>query len=241
MGAGRLCDHRPLPVRADHPTRTQIDREHLIELDEHGRRRRRESPAVGPERPARIRTVNGTGREPGGQRPGPRPARAPPGRRDPATRRRSRHVANSSPAAIARRKPTLVVRPRIAVRSSASTRRSSRRLPIRPGGDDLAEHRVVLRGHLLAALQGLIDPDPRSLRPAHERRRARLREETRRTGPRRRCALRSRARTGPARPRRGRARSPAATRSCSSTRSSPPQIASVTGCSTWRRVFISRK
>ena len=34
--------------------------------------------------------------------------------------------------------------------------------------------------------------------------------------------------------------SPEATRSCHSTRSSPVTI-SVTGCSTWRRVFISRK
>ncbi|CAM5431261.1 hypothetical protein SGRIM128S_08675 [Streptomyces griseomycini] len=34
--------------------------------------------------------------------------------------------------------------------------------------------------------------------------------------------------------------SPAATRSCHSTRSSPV-ISSVTGCSTWRRVFISMK
>ncbi len=34
--------------------------------------------------------------------------------------------------------------------------------------------------------------------------------------------------------------SPAATRSCSSTRSRPV-ISSVTGCSTWRRVFISMK
>ena len=65
-------------------------------------------------------------------------------------------------------------------------------------------------------------------------------QERRWPGPRRRRAPRPRALAGAGPPGAGAACSPAATRSCSSTRSTP-NTASVTGCSTCSRVFISRK
>ena len=66
---------------------------------------------------------------------------------------------NSSPAASARRKPTLVVSPSTAVSSSASTSAAAGGLPVGAVHDHLAEHRVVRRGDDLPALQGGVDAD----------------------------------------------------------------------------------
>ena len=68
--------------------------------------------------------------------------------------------------------------------------------------------------------------------------RGRWRAGIRRRGPRHRAELRSRNRTSRSPPGADGKGSPDATRNCHSTRSCPV-MASVTGCSTWRRVFIS--
>ena len=65
---------------------------------------------------------------------------------------------NSSLAASARRKPTLVVSPRIAVASSAATSASPGVLAGRAVHDHLAEHRVVRRAHDLLRLERVVDP-----------------------------------------------------------------------------------
>ena len=76
---------------------------------------------------------------------------------------------NASLAASARRKPALVVSPRIAVSSRARDQGLPGALAVRAVRDHLAEHRVVRRGHHLAALQGVVDARVR--RPPHDRRR----------------------------------------------------------------------
>ena len=101
---------------------------------------------------------------------------------------------------------------------------------------DLGDHRVVVRADPVAAAHAGVDP--RALREGDVQQRPRRRQEALRrvlgvdAGPRRRgrsSGISSWA-SGSG--------SPAATRSCHSTRSRPV-IASVTGCSTCRRVFIS--
>ena len=118
----------------------------------------------------------------------------------------------------------------------------------RAADDQLGDHRVVVRRDRVALAHAAVDPHLR-IGAAREldRRRQRGRPRagrspagSRRRGSRRRCGPRSRGRRSRARPASAAAASPAATRSCHSTRSRPV-IASVTGCSTWSRVFISMK
>ena len=115
--------------------------------------------------------------------------------------------------------------------------------PVGSPGDHLGQHGVVVGADDRARPQGRSRPGRagRSVglgqAPAPSRRRA----GSRGRGPRRTPGPRPRGRARRRRPRRPTGSgSPAATRSCHSTRSSP-STASVTGCSTWRRVFISMK
>ena len=149
-------------------------------------------PRVGRARrwsaPGRRRSASRR-RRTGARRPRGRPAsRSPRPRRPAAGRRRgagssavsSQAVSmvasrNSSLATSARRKPVLVVRPRIAVSSRAATRPRRAASRSAPCDDDLAQHRVVRRADDLAALEGVVDPGGRG--PAHDRGGAGLRQE----------------------------------------------------------------
>ena len=115
-----------------------------------------------------------------------------------------------------------------ASRSSASSRVS----PVR---DELRDHGVVGDRHLVARLHARVDADrlgkvagARCGRPGGG-----TCAGPRRRGVPRPRGLRARSRSRPS-------GSPAAIRSCCSTRSSPV-TSSVTGCSTWMRAFSSRK
>ena len=154
-----------------------------------------------------------------------------------------------------RRKATLVCRPDdVGVAQRRVEPRQRLRAVVAPD-DQLGDHRVVVRADRVAFVEAAVD--------AHRRRR-------RGSARRRRCAGRPRARPARHRQRAGGGQevglgvlgadarldrvaadasaascvsgsgSPAATRSCHSTRSRPV-IASVTGCSTCSRVFISMK
>ena len=109
-------------------------------------------------------------------------------------------------------------------------------------GDHLAEHRVVRRADDLPALERLVDADLRGRRASRTNQvgGARLREEPAEgvlgVDPRldRVAGDDDVVLAGTAAARRPRRRAGACTRS-------RPVTASVTGCSTWRRVFISRK
>ena len=111
--------------------------------------------------------------------------------------------------------------------------------PVLAVGHELGHQRIVGGAHDAAGLDGAVGPQSRPLRPAHVRRRAGRRPvvlprpfgaepDLHRVSRRRHLGLAS-----------GRGR-PAATASCSPTRSSPV-TSSVTPCSTCSRVFISRK
>ena len=65
----------------------------------------------------------------------------------------------SSDDTSARRKPVLVVMPRIAVSPRASGQDVDRLVAGRRPGDDLAEHRVVGGADLLLGLEGVVDTD----------------------------------------------------------------------------------
>ena len=112
------------------------------------------------------------------------------------------------------------------------------RLAVGSVGDHLAEHRVVRRGHDLPALERLVDRATPA-RPLHDTSPCRPAAGSRRTSPRRRPAPRSRGRSA------RRRRSTAARRPPPGAGARPgrcpPHTSSVTGCSTWSRVFISRK
>ena len=104
-------------------------------------------------------------------------------------------------------------------------------------GDELGDHRVVVGRDLAARL----DAGCRRGYSAGQLQRqqsCRSKAENRSRGPRHRCALRRRGHRSGLAPASAANVSPAATRNCHSTRSSPV-IASVTGCSTCSRVFIS--
>ena len=109
-----------------------------------------------------------------------------------------------------------------------------------PVGDDLGEHRVVGRRDLDARADAGVDAHARAGRLAVARATGPSRAGSRRRDPRRRAAPRPRGRAARASSWRERSGSPAATRSCCSTRSTPV-TSSVTGCSTCSRAFISRK
>ena len=83
---------------------------------------------------------------------------------------------NSSLATSARRNPALVVRPRIAVSSSARDQRPPGGLAVGAVRDHLAEHRVVRRADDLAALERVVDPHA-SVGHRTRLRRAGLRQE----------------------------------------------------------------
>ena len=106
--------------------------------------------------------------------------------------------------------------------------------------DQLGEHRVVVNRHLGARLHAAVDADARALRLAVQAGSGRPAGETpaRVLGVDaaldRVAALRERLSCVKG------SGSPAATRNCARTRSTPVTH-SVTGCSTCRRVFISRK
>ena len=145
----------------------------------------------------------------------------------------------------ARRNPALVVSPRIAVSSSAAT--SARRAPSRGRGRGRRSCRASGRRRCSrpgrAPARGR--PAPRRRSPIAPGWWPRPAGGSRRRSPRHRPGPRSRARSGVTSSWTNRSGAPVATRSCSSTRSRPSPrtrtVASVTGCSTWRRVFISRK
>ena len=136
----------------------------------------------------------------------------------------------------AARNATLVRGPRINVRSSASASRSSAASPCRPVGDELGDHRVVVGRHLAARLDAAVDADIVAAIAAQQS--CRSTAESRSRDPPHRCALRRRDHRSGLAPGSAADFSPAATRNCHSTRSSPV-ISSVTGCSTCSRVFIS--
>ena len=138
----------------------------------------------------------------------------------------------------------LVVSPWI--RARASTPAQLRGPPARgsaPAGDHLGQHRVVVRRHLAAGLRSRSRRGCPSARVGMSKVvSGRSAAGSRRPGPRRRAAPRSAcpvgavveagaARSKPG-PRRRRSAAPPGRRRAT---------ASVTGCSTWRRVFISRK
>ena len=122
-------------------------------------------------------------------------------------------------------------------------RRSSRARAVSRGrrpGDDLGQHRVVVGADDGAHGQRAVDADAGPGRLDAARARCRPAAGSRGPGPRRRPGPRSRARRGETSPWSSGSRSPAAIRSCCSTRSRPV-TSSVTGCSTCSRVFISMK
>ena len=179
-------------------------------------RRRRERGGARRARPARRSSGGSTG----SRRP-IRPVSISPAR-------------TSSRASSERRKPTFVARPRIAVLGQRAVQAGERGRAVRAVGDHLGDHRVVVGADHRAGLDRGVD--------AHAVRVARPAAPGRRTG--RSCASSALMRASIAWPRHARPRtssaSPAATRSCSSTRSRPV-TSSVTGCSTCSRAFISRK
>ena len=134
------------------------------------------------------------------------------------------------------------------VRASASARIAAACAAGRGVGDDLGQHRVVEHRHHRPVDDAGVDAHARRGRAARTRSRvvghleavdrARPAAASPWRDPRRRAAPRSNVRCAAG----GSAssRPPSATCSCSSTRSSPV-VSSVTGCSTCRRVFISRK
>ena len=209
-GRGPSPAHREPPAVARVPG---VVRRRLAEQRDEGER---PGAGVGRRRRERVRRAARSGR----CRARPRAPRAVPAA--PAGRRRS------SPA------------PSTASAASARSSRAERRRAVRAVGDHLGEHRVVVRGR---------PPCPprrrcRRASPPGWRRQATIRPLEGRKPLRRvlgvdarldRVAVRAARPPGASG-----SGSPAATRSCSSTRSSPV-TASVTGCSTCRRAFISRK
>ena len=164
----------------------------------------------------------------------------------PTTMRSARPVSRrpawtSGSASSARRKATLVGTPRIDRVRQRGVQAAQRAGAVRAPGDDLGQHRVVGAGDGRRPGRGRSRPGRagRSARAAPAR--CRRSAGSRAPGPRRRRGPRRRGRRSPARrPGANGSRSPAATRSCHSTRSRP-ETSSVTGCSTWSRVFISMK
>ena len=107
--------------------------------------------------------------------------------------------------------------------------------------DQLGEHRVVVHADARRPRRTPVSTRmPGARRLAVEQERAGLRQEVRPPDPPRRRGTRSRGRAASSASCVQGSGSPAATASCARTRSTPV-TASVTGCSTCSRVFISRK
>ena len=126
--------------------------------------------------------------------------------------------------------------------ASAARRRAERGAAVLAPDDQLGDHRVVVRRDRVALPHARVDAHGSApfCRRAQVPQRAGGGQEVPWPGSRRRCAPRSRGRSNRSSFCFSGSGSPAATRSCHSTRSSPV-IISVTGCSTCRRVFISMK
>ena len=132
----------------------------------------------------------------------------------------------------------LVRGPATIVRSSAARKLIERGLARRRVRDHLGDHRIVVRRDLAALASTPVSTRTPSLGKLQRDQRAGRRQEAARRDLRHRAAPRPH---GPAAAPAACASgsfSPAAMRNCHSTRSSPV-IASVTGCSTCSRVFIS--
>ena len=171
---------------------------------------------------------------------------------------RSRKPVSVSPAAKAgwrstrTRKSRLWTRPGTLAAASALGQDRRRLGAARRPGDDLGEHRVVVRARPRCRPRPRSRPGPprpgcpgpasrrEPLRGSRSRRAGRSAAGSHGPDPRRRGAPRSRGRVGSSPPRPSGSVPPQATSSCRRTRSRPVTI-SVTGCSTCRRVFISRK
>ena len=171
----------------------------------------------------------------------------------------SRRPARTSSSLIrSRRYSTLVSDAENGVPLQRRVQLVERRLAVLAPGDDLGQHGVVVAGDFQPRQQRGVDADvPVRRRPGRARgirhrqpvrqcrvhRAAPLRRRTAGSsapGPRRRRGPPRRGRSARRRPAPTVSTSPAAMRTCHSTRSTPVTI-SVTGCSTWSRVFISMK
>ena len=152
----------------------------------------------------------------------------------------SRPATTSGSASRNRANSILVTTPSTAV--SAKARSRVRSAAARSGAmrNDFGQHRVVIAADDHPRGQARIDPHARRIGFHHGQHIATGGQEAAAPDPRRRPALQSR---GPARqyqPDSTVSFSPAAIRTCHSTRSHPV-TSSVTGCSTCSRVFISMK
>ena len=222
------------PLRSTALTRLSPSRQRAERLPR--RRRAAGRPVAGGRGRPRERDRRGDGR---GRRARRRPL---PAREMLGEKARVRLAARERRVRRARRcrKARFVVGPSTAVSRSAPTRRAMACVAVGAPGGDLRQHADRTR-------------PARRRRPRAPSRRGRRGRSARagrgscprsgrspRRDPRRRAAPRSawpRGRTSAcARP----SGSPRATRSCAATRSMPV-TSSVIGCSTWRRVFISRK
>ncbi len=114
--------------------------------------------------------------------------------------------------------------------------RAQRAAPVGAVDDQLGDHRVVPGRDRVARAHAGVRAHASAETPDASA--SRSRAGSRAPRPRRRAAPRTRGRAARSRPASCGSGSPAATRSCHSTRSTPV-IASVTGCSTCSRVFIS--
>ena len=122
------------------------------------------------------------------------------------------------------------------------TARRMRRIASRAAvaaGHELGDERVVVDGDRVALVDAAVVAHAGAARGRAGPGSGRGWEEARGPGPPRRRGTRSRGPAAPGPPGAKGSGSPCATRICSFTRSSPVTI-SVTGCSTCRRVFISR-
>ena len=142
-------------------------------------------------------------------------------------------------SSISRKSSRVVEMPSISSSPSARAARAIAGGPVDVVDDDLRDQRVVVR-------TGRRSPRRRGCRRARPARAAAgnaagdpATAGSRARGPRRSAGTRSRGPSSGARPA-ANSGAPSATRSCSRTRSTPV-TSSVTGCSTWRRVFISMK
>ena len=155
--------------------------------------------------------------------------------------RRSSPARRRIPGAAARRRGSRGWSSRRRRRSLSSARTSRRRASSRsaPKRDHLGEQRVVVGRRPSRRLDAAVDAHALA-RQGTTRRCVRSRAGSRPQDPRRRAAPRSRGRGSATSDCANGSGRPCATWNCSRTRSMPVTH-SVTGCSTWMRVFISRK
>ena len=161
-----------------------------------------------------------------------------------AARLRSMKPVSNSPARKSRRaaergeEAALLRGPATTVAPSASASRSSASSRVGAMRDHLGDHRIVEGRHLAARLDAGIDAHALACGKFAAPPACRSTAGSRARDPRHKAAPRPRGRRARTSSCVSGSFSPAATRNCHSTRSSPV-IASVTGCSTCSRVFIS--